>query len=306
MMISPGVVLTVITLPALALPALAPAQSDSKPAGQGKNVKPNIAFAELQAAARRNDASDAAVLARGLPEALVAERPDRKDDVAAWRAAVTEELGAAKVASWREKGDEAVVRFTVPPALETRELPMRLVDSVWQLAAAQSYVVLGQALDERRGSKPARMTLAARTTADGYDKSGLSFTHVTSDPQECKNRMDLWFCHNGDLHLCGNNRIADLGAQKLSKIDGLPVGTTWSGFVSPKKGNAYVVHCRSEARRDFYVKFVVVDVSKASLVADWTLLTDGLHAPSRIDAPQPLVSDDGADGADGLCAKRGG
>ncbi len=249
-------------------------------------------------------ANDAAALERVLPQELVAKRADFAGNrLDAWRASFAQELAAAKVVGVREKGDEAVVRFTVERSTDERELPLRYVADDWVIAAAQSYVVKGKSLDDRRGKEVARVTLQARTSNDGYGKSGFSFTHVTSVPDECKNRMDVWHCHNGDVHMVRDDRIANLGKQKLAKLDALPIGVEWSKCLAPMRGNAYVVHCQDGDRRDFYVKLLVVDVVPDAVTIEWTLLSDGRNAPASISTPQPLVSKDGADGADGLCAK---
>ena len=44
---------------------------------------------------------------------------------------------------------------------------------------------------------------------------------------------------------------------------------------------------------------------RGAIQVEWTLLTGGLNAPANIHVAQPLVSNDGADGADGLCGKNG-
>ncbi len=288
--------------------ASAAARAQTKPNGFGQTkgrVKAAEAFAQIRDAGKLADS--AARTERMFPAELVAKRNFDQNQLDAWRATFAKEMAAAKVIAAREQGDEAVVRFTAAGSTDERELPLHYAAGNWVVGAAQSYLVKGQSLDDRRGKDVARLTLQARTGNDDYGKSAFSFTHVTSLPDECKNRMDVWYCHNGDLHVGGDNRIADLGSQKLTKVDALPVGAKWNDrTVAPRKGNTYVIHCQQGDRRDFYVKLSVIDVKADAVTIEWTLLSDGLNAPANIANAQPLISRDGADGADGLCSKRGG
>jgi hypothetical protein len=53
------------------------------------------------------------------------------------------------------------------------------------------------------------------------------------------------------------------------------------------------------------VAFRVRSLKRDCVEVEWTLLSLGWNAPATIQAPQPLVSNDGADGSDGLCGKQG-
>ena len=266
--------------------------------------KAKEAIAQLQRAARSDDG---ATLERALPAQLFAARTRTEDastDVR--RAELARELATAKIVGVREDDDQAIARYTVPGSADVRELPLRHDDEHgWVAAAAQGHVVDGQSLDARRGKQPARATLRMRTSNDGYGGSALSFAHVTASPADCKNRMDVFYCHNGDLHGVAGSEIAGLGRTNLAKVVGLPLGASWASTAAVEPHHVYVVHCRSGSRHDFFVKLQVVERKADAITLEWTLLSDGPGAPPAIDAPQPVGGNDGADGADGLCAKKG-
>jgi hypothetical protein len=144
-----------------------------------------------------------------------------------------------------------------------------------------------------------------RTTNNSYGTSGYCFTYVTGDPALCKNRMDIWFCHNQDIHTRGEGRIADLEKVSPKKVKGLPLGLEWSKSVAARKGHTYVLHCKDRRDRDFFVKFKVTKLRRAIAELEWSLLATGFGAPSNIREARPLLSNDGADGCDGLCGKNG-
>jgi len=215
------------------------------------------------------------------------------------------QLAGAACLDAREEGEEAVLSFrTRDDRSATRELLLRKEDGQWRVAAPRSYAVAGDALAARCGRKAPRLTLRMRKDNGPYGESAFSFTHVTADPEQCKNRMDVWFCHNGDLHAASASVIADLGKGSLSKVKAIPAGAAWKDCVAAVKGHAYVLHCRHADRMDFYVKLVVREVKADRVELEWSLLSDGLGCPPDIHAPQPLVSNDGADGCDGLCGKK--
>lgn len=290
---SPVRVLTLLV--ALGTTVLLPAQA--KPA----RPKAGEFLAKFATLAQKPDET---LLAQLLPESVLGRHAARDPmQVETWRQELSHELATAKLVAAREKGDDAVVRFTEKEGPAELELAVRFVGDAWVAAAARTQVVKSKDLDQRNGKAPAHLTLAARTSNEGYGKSAFSFTHVTADPEQCKNRMDLWYCHNGDLHAVHQGLFADLGKEKLDKATGLPLGVTWQHTFAPKKGNVYVLHCVSEERCDYYVKLLVTDVKADAVSIDWNLLSAGWNAPAGIAAPQPLQSNDGADGADGLCGK---
>jgi len=187
-----------------------------------------------------------------------------------------------------------------------RQLLLVKERGAWKVASPRSYAVSGKALARRCGKHPARLTLTMRTTNGPYGSSAFSFTHVTNDPKQCKNRMDIWYCHNGDFHAGSGSRILDAGKTSLAKIKEIPVaGADWKDLAAAVAGHAYVLHCRHRGRMDFFVKLRVRKIESGALDLEWTLLSDGLGAPEEIHRPQPLVSLDGADGTAGLCGKNG-
>jgi rhodanese-related sulfurtransferase len=257
------------------------------------------AFATMQSAAKSSSVE--------AHEKLVPSSADEPGTDAtkskAWRETLVKEIASAKVAAVREKDDDAVVRFTLPPAADVRELPLHFTGDAWRLTSIRSYAVQGKALDEARGSRPQKLTLKAYTKPDAFEGSAYSFTHVTGVAKECKNRMDAWYCGKSDLHVHTGSGIASLGAIDLAKVDGIPVGATWSNEAPLKTGDTYVLHCAGGGRRDFYVKLRITDKKPDSLTLEWTLLSDGLNAPKSLSKHQPLDSREGDDGAPGLCTK---
>jgi hypothetical protein len=260
-------------------------------------------FASIQAAAK---AGDSAALEKLLPaEAMAQSSPDAAK-TKEWRESLAKEIAGAKLVGVREKDDDAVVRFKLPPAADERELALHFTADAWRIASARSYIVKGKMLDAARGAKPQKLTLKAYAKPDAFEGSAYSFTHVTGAPKECKNRMDAWYCGNSDLHAGKGSQIADVGAIELEKVDGLPAGAAWSSTVTPKPGETYVVHCSGSDRHDFYVKLRVTEKKPDSIALEWTLLSDGLNSPKSLSKPQPLESRDGADGSPGMCEKKGG
>lgn len=158
----------------------------------------------------------------------------------------------------------------------------------------------GKSLDRANGKKPQKVHLTARTTNGEYGKSAYSFAHVTQDPEASKNRMEIWYCHNGDLHLSGEDVAIEDDGKK-----GIPLGE-WKELVHPSEGATYVVRSRHPERRDFYVRLKAVVVKPEAVDLEWSLLTTGWNSPPNIHEEQPLVSQEGKDGADGLCGKRAG
>jgi len=266
-------------------------------AREGEGAKDS--FRALQEAAARPESE---AFRKGVARETLAAL--KHDEAEANLRALAEQVAVAKVDRVREEGDEAVVAFHLDaePGVQ-RELPLTRTGGAWRIASAGSHIVGGPGLEDRRGKEPAVVRLLMRTSNDGYGASAYSFAHVTGDPAQCKNRMDLWFCHNGDLHTSGGGRITDLGDAPLDRVRGLPVGAAWTRTCAANEEKTYVLHCRN--RSDFYVALRVKKVRRGVAEIEWTLLADGPNAPGAIHAVQPLVSNEGADGSDGLCWKNG-
>ena len=225
----------------------------------------------------------------------------RGDEVEPRRLAVAETLRTALITDVRRKGDEATVTLKTKADIRNRiarELLLRREGSQWRVACGSTYVVPGDM------GKPAKVRLAMRTTDSTYGTSGFCFTYVTGDPALCKNRMDIWFCHNKDFHV-HDNRIADLGNVSLKSVKRVPLGLDWSRMAAVRKRHTYIVHCRDPRDRDFFVKFRVTRAKRGIVQLEWALLAVGYGAPKSIHVAQPLLSNDGADGCEGLCGKHG-
>jgi len=245
---------------------------------------------------------DLGALAEVMPSTVV---PDRKD-VDAWRTEFADRLSSATFISVREEAAAAVVRMKLPASGDEFELPLSNTDNRWVVAARDAYLVKGRRLKKANGAKQAKVELAMRTrSTKGYGACAFSFAHATKDPNACKNRVDLWFCHNGDLHGSGDTRFVTESVRSVKGVKGIPLGSGWQSKVPATKGQVYVAHCRRDGHRDFYVAFKVAKVGKTSITLEWRVLAAGLGSPPSIHTENPLVSNDGADGSDGLCGKSG-
>lgn len=224
----------------------------------------------------------------------------RKEEAEKQRLALAETLQGALITDVRQKGSEAIATLkTRAEGGVTRELLLRREGDRWRVASGHTYV------RSRNNGKPAKVRLTMRTTGDSYGTSAYCFTYVTGDPALCKNRMDLWFCHNGDLHASKDGRIAHVGKVSPKKVKSVPLGVEWEQSVAAKKGHTYVMHCKDSRDRDFFVKFKVTKLRRGIVELEWSLLATGFGAPKDIHEARPLLSNDGADGPDGLCAKNG-
>ncbi len=224
----------------------------------------------------------------------------RNEEAEDQRLALAEILQAALITNVRHKGDEAIATLKTKADITAgveRELLLRREGKRWRIASGRTYVAL------RDGRKPAKVRLTMRTTNGPYGTSAYCFTYVTGDAALCKNRMDLWFCHNGDLHASKDGRIAHLDKVSPKKVKSVPLGVEWKRWVAAEKGHTYVMHCKDSRDRDFFVKFKVTKLRRGVLELEWSLLADGFGAPRNIHEAQPLLSNDGADGYDGLCGK---
>jgi len=225
----------------------------------------------------------------------------REDEAEPRRLTLAETLQAALITNVRQKGDEAAVALKTPDDAKNgreREVFMRREEGRWRISGGSTYVVASH------GEKPAKVRLTMRTTNSTYGTSAYCFTYVTSDPALCKNRVDIWFCHNKDFHV-RYNRIADLENVSLKSVKRVPIGLEWSRKAAVRKNHTYVVHCVDPRDRDFFVKFRVTRAKRGIVQLEWTLLAVGYGAPKTIHEAQPLLSNDGADGCEGLCGKNG-
>lgn len=268
----------------------------------GKRPSAEEGFKAIQEVAKGSDAES---LEAVFPANLQGSRM-KAEEVRKWRAKFARELAAATPVRAREDGTEAVARFSTEDS-DQWELALHFTGTRWVVASPGAYLVKGRSLDAARGPSPAKTALIARTEEDrDYAKSAFSFAHVTGDPALCLNRMDLWFDGNcGQLHAGGDDKVATLTAKTLESLDGIPTGVTWGDAVVPEKGRVFVVHCVRSGTVDFYVACRVVKVAGARVDLEWTLLAAGLGSPATIQKTQPLNSNDGADGCDGMCGKSG-
>jgi len=208
-----------------------------------------------------------------------------------------------KVSKVREEGDHAAV--VMKSNSDVREVLLYREQGKWKLGSVASYLVEGADLKTRCGKKSTAAPLRPRTENGPYGTSAFSFTHVTGNAKDCKNRMDLWLCHNQDLHAGAKARIVDLGKKPLRSIKGIPIDVTWVPTVPLESGHSYVIHCRDKRDRDFFVKFKVSSFKSDIAILEWTLLSTGFGAPPTIHEQQPLRTSDRADAFAGLCPKGG-
>ncbi len=221
----------------------------------------------------------------------------------AWRTEFAAAHGKATFKEAREGGGAAVVRYRVAGSQDEFELPLRLDGTAWVADAPLGYLVRGKALDLANGRGPAKVKLSARASNDQYGTSAFSFAHVTGDAARCLNRMDLWYCHNGELHAVADGGTVRVAADDPADVAGIPLASRWKHTLVPEAGGVYVVHCRREEHRDFYVKILVKEIDQQQMQFEWSLLAGGFGSPPDIHAPRPLESKDAPDGFDGLCSK---
>ncbi len=207
-------------------------------------------------------------------------------DVNVLRQTLAEEISLAVVRDARERAGEAVLRFSLPGESVEKEILMSRTARGWVVTSGRAFTVNGPALARLRGPHPVRIRLEARAAPESYGNSGYSFTHVTGNPGDCGNRIELWACTNGELHATGKNRIAPLGEGSLARVRGLPLDPSWQETAAAKEGQLYLVHLRT--RQDFYVLLQVTGALPGLVEADWTLLTDGWNAPRSIHELQRL------------------
>jgi hypothetical protein len=244
------------------------------------------------------------ILRRLAPAAPFAHGPEGQAGAQDRRAAFLKRLEGVWITKGRESGDNGVVECEEDKGKVKLEVPMRHTDS-WIVDASQFFVV-GAALAQANGSKPPRITLDVRSDAtEGYGRSAISFAHATQDMAKCKNRADLWYCWNGELHASGGATIAKAQTPSLDGLKGIPAAD-WQRSAKPKSGEVYAVRCLKAGRKDFYVALRVAALAAEGCTIEWKLLATGYGAPASIQTEQPLVSDDGADGCDGMCGRAGG
>jgi hypothetical protein len=281
-----------IALAALAACLLATGQAPSAEEG----------FAELQALVASDELPDLETI---LPAS--AFEPWEDQDLDALRAQLVQELREASVVEVREERGRAVARFRMPEDKTQRELPLRLSREIWHVDAARSFPLDGGDLEKRKGRKPSRAKLTMRTENGPYVDCALSLVHASDDAELCGQRMDLWYCHNGDLHGTAGNRIADLGKQTLKKAKELPVTPDWRGTQALQEKHSYLVRCQSRGRADFFAVIYVKKLKKQTAELEWTLLTGGFGVPDSIARPQLPSAKEllAPDPVEGLCGKNG-
>lgn len=262
-----------------------------------------VGFAALRKAVAEKDE---ATVAACLPSKLVEGWPDAaKDDAKAWRAALASRVAAGTVEAVQESGDGATARWSTKGPAATWELALRYDGTRWAVAHPWAYCVAGGDLAKANGRGPARQKLKVRTKDDAYGASAFSFAHVTQDPRQCANRMQVWYCAGGHLHGAGGTMLTPLkDAKDLQALQGLGGGGDSMDQVTPRARAIYLVRCQRAGRHDFHVGLQVTALSSAELEFDWKLLAIGTGAPASIRSPQPLPPGDGADGCDGNCGGR--
>lgn len=259
-------------------------------------------FAEIRKAAA---AKDDATLAARLPSALVKDWPEEAlGDGAKWRAALAERLAGGEVVRVKESGDDAIARWKTAAPAAVWEMRLRLADGKWVASSPWAWCVGGGELAKANGKGAAHVKLKARQDPKAYGPSAFSFVHVTQDPKQCLNRMDVVFCRCGQFHGRDGAMFSQLKAKSLDELDGIQTGGDWMDEIVPKKGAVYVLSCASAGRRDFQVGLLVTDLGEGAIEFDWRLLAAGKNAPASIRTAQPLVSNDGADGTDQICGPR--
>ncbi len=258
------------------------------------------AFRALQEACRF---ADATAVKKALPDEIGQGMVGKgAKEIAAWREEFASLLAKSEFREAREAGDGAVARCLSPRGGEI-EVVLQRVKGAWTVASPLAYLVSGKALDAANGKGPAALRLSARTANGEYGESAFSFAHVTRNPAECANRVDLWYCHNGDLHAAGDGRLARVAGKDLAAVAGIPAGAAWKETLAPEKGGLYVVHCRRDRHRDFFVKARVAAIDEKRVDLEWALVGAGFGSPATIRSAQPLAARDGPDAYDGLCAK---
>src|SRR5262245_18179707 len=257
-------------------------------------------FAALRKAAADKDE---AALAKALPADLVKEWPENAaGEAKKWRADLAARIAAGTVVGVKEEKDDAVARWKTDKAVwETR---LHRSNGHWALATPWAWLVGGADLAKVNGAKPAHVKLKARTDPGAYGPSAFSFVHVTQDPKKCLNRMDLVYCRCGQMHVRRNGMLTVIRGQKLEALDGLQRGGDWQDEIVPKNGTVYVLGLRAPGEHELQVAIEITALTSSSMEFDWRVVAAGRNGPAGIQAVQPLVSNDGADGTDQLCDPR--
>lgn len=280
--------------------ALAARADDGGAAATGR-PSPEAGFAALQQAGLSGDAE---ALKKLYPESVVRDWSTlAKDKGVAWRRDFAENLSKVTLTSSRTSGDTALVRWFWGMPQATHELPLAWDGERWRVDAPWPYCVGGGALSAANAAGRATVKLTARTKPGPYGTSAFSFTHVTQDPAQCGNRMEVWYCHNGDLHFSRGVVAAATDRKDVTEFDGIPTDLVWKGTHPARRGTVFALHCVHADRMDYYAAMKVLSATGATCEFEWRLVAAGAAAPKSIAKPQPLVSEDGPDGDDGLCGK---
>ncbi len=262
-------------------------------------VKAGKGFALIQTAIRDGSPKEAQWV---LPTDAVIGRMTTLREVRDWRAQMVETLGGVKLQKARESGDEAAARYVSSSGDAVMEILLRYGDGRWYVNGTSPYQVAGRALAAARGKSFARVELAKRTRNDQWNGTAISFIYASKDTRSSKSRMDVFYCHNGDLHAV-RGQIAELGKGKLDSKGGVPLGVEWKDTVPARKGYSYAVHSTRRGISDFYAGVVVKKVDDETVQLEWTLLAAGLGSPTSIHEPSVPTDRNGADGAPGLCGR---
>lgn len=269
---------------------------------------PSEFFRRLQSAGK---AGDMPVLEALLPAPLaepllgLGEKILLRDvkEVLEWRRSLGSLAASSMFVEERKTGDQGVVRFRTAPG-EEHEFLFEGKAGSWSLASPVAYGVLGKSLSAVNGEGPVGARLAVLT--DGtLGKRAFSFAHVSRNPLDCQS-MDIWYCHNGDLHLSHPSqgaRIARVSAKSISEVVGIPVGVAWRDHIAPEAGGVYVLRCRLTRSHDFFVKAIVTRVDEEMVVLEWEILGSGFGSPPSIRKVYPKNPLSGSPTRTNLCNK---
>ena len=272
--------------------ALSPGEADG-----AKDVRAYLGG--LQEAAM---AEEAASFERAVGVAVLRDVPAKR--LAAQRAELRAAFRDVRLGAVKVSKDQATAELDQTGRIKGKsQVTLVREGSGWRLSSPYAYPIAGSALEERRGKKPVAVQLDLRSRRGAYGTTAYSFRYATGDAKAAKNRMDIWVCHNGDIHARRKGRIADLGKKSLARVKTIPSEAPWGRTAPIVAGHTYVVHCLDARDRDFYVKCRVKSYARGSVDLEWTLLTGGFGAPADIHVAGSVAGGAGADGTDGLCGK---
>jgi hypothetical protein len=134
-----------------------------------------------------------------------------------------------------------------------------------------------------------------------YGTSAASFRYATSNPQKCKNMIDVVYNNCGLLHFTpyGSTAsfVADAGEGSLEQLRELPTqGWHRANCLLPKNGHSYALEIREDGV-SYTFKFHVIDLSSESVTLEWSGIGE-----SR--TPKPISPLQGGAGVFPLCGGR--